>query len=47
VDGVNLNETVKRCLVEAIERRRQNPELKARLKRFVEEDRELLEGLSK
>ena len=47
VDGVSLNETVKQSLVEAIERRRQNPEFKARLKKIIEDDRELLERLAK
>jgi hypothetical protein len=47
VDGVSLNETVKRSLVEAIERRRQNPEFKTRLKKIIEEDRKLLERLAK
>ena len=47
VDGVSLNETVKQSLVEAIERRRQNPEFKTRLKKIIEEDRELLERLAK
>ena len=47
VDGVSLNETVKQSLVEAVERRRNNPEFKARLKKIIEEDRELLERLAK
>jgi hypothetical protein len=47
VDGVSLNETIKQSLVEAIERRRQNPEFKTRLKKIIEEDRELLERLAK
>jgi hypothetical protein len=47
VDGTSLNETVKRSLIEAVERRRKNPEFKARLKRIIEEDRELLERLAK
>jgi len=47
VDGVSLNETVKQSLVEAVERRRKNPEFKARLKKIIEEDRELLERLAK
>ena len=47
VDGVSLNETVKQSLIEAIERRRQNPEFKTRLKKVIEEDRELLERLAK
>jgi hypothetical protein len=47
VDGTSLNETVKQSLIEALERRRNNPEFKARLKRIIEEDRELLERLAK
>lgn len=47
VDGVSLNETVKQSLIEAIERRRKNPEFKTRLKKVIEEDRELLECLAK
>ncbi len=47
VDGVSLNETVRQSLVEAVERRRTNPEFKARLKKIIEEDRELLERLAK
>jgi hypothetical protein len=47
VDGTSLNETVKQSLIEAVERRRKNPEFKARLKEIIEEDRELLERLAK
>ena len=47
VDGVSLNETVKQSLVEAVERRRNDPEFKARLTKIIEEDRELLERLAK
>ena len=47
VDGTSLNETVKQSLLEAVERRRKNPEFRARLTRIIEEDRELLERLAK
>ncbi len=47
VEGTSLNETVKRSLVEAVERRRKNPEFKARLTKIIEEDRELLERLAR
>ena len=47
VDGTSLNETVKRSLLEEVERRRKNPEFKARLTKIIEEDRELLERLAK
>jgi hypothetical protein len=47
VDGVRLNETVEQSLVEAIERCRQNPEFKTRLKKIIKEDRERLERLAK
>jgi hypothetical protein len=46
-DGVSLNETVKRALAEAVERRRKDPEFKKRLRRIIEEDHELLERLAK
>ena len=47
VNGTSLNETVKQSLIEEIERKRSDPEFKARLKRIIEEDRELLERLAK
>jgi hypothetical protein len=47
VDGTSLNEAVKQSLIEAVERRRSNPEFKARLTRIIEQDRELLERLAK
>ena len=46
-EGTSLNETVKQALKEAVERRRKDPEFKARLRRIIEEDRELLERLAK
>lgn len=46
-DGTSLNETVRRSLAEAVERRRRDPKFKARIRRIIEEDRELLERLSK
>jgi hypothetical protein len=46
-EGKSLNETVKQALKEAVERRRQDPEFKTRLRRIIDEDRELLERLAK
>lgn len=46
-EGKSLNETVKRALAEAVQRRREDPEFKARVRRIIEEDRELLERLAK
>ena len=46
-EGQSLNETVKSALRDAVERRRADPKFKARVKRIIEEDRELLERLSK
>jgi hypothetical protein len=46
-EGMSLNETVKQALAEAVERRRRDPKFKARLRRIIEEDRELLERLAK
>jgi hypothetical protein len=47
VDGSSVNETVKQALSEAIERRRSDPSFRARLRRIVSEDQELLERLAK
>ncbi len=47
VEGTSLNETVKRSLFEAVERRRKNPQFKARLAKIIEEDRELLKRLAR
>jgi hypothetical protein len=46
-EGTSLNETVKTAQKEAVERRRKDPQFKARVKRIIEEDRELLERLAK
>lgn len=46
-EGTSLNETVKQALAEAVERRRRDPKFKARVRRIIEEDRELLERLAK
>ena len=46
-EGISLNETVRRALVEAVERRRSDPEFKARIRQIIKEDRELLERLAK
>ena len=45
--GQSVNETVRQALVEAVERRRKDPEFRARLRRVIEEDQELLERLAK
>ena len=45
-DGTSLNETIKQALSEAVQRRRRDPKFKARLRRIIEEDRELLERLA-
>ena len=47
VEGNSVNETVKQALTEAVERRRTDPAFRARLRRIVNEDRELLERLAK
>ena len=46
-EGKSLNETVKYALAEAVQRRREDLEFKARVRRIIEEDRELLERLAK
>jgi hypothetical protein len=46
-DGTSLNETIKQALSEAVQRRRTDPKFKARLRRIIKEDRELLERLAK
>jgi predicted transcriptional regulator len=43
----SLNETVKHALREAVERRRKDPQFRARLQRIIEQDRELLERLAR
>ena len=47
VEGTSLNETVQGALAEAVERRRNDPEFKARVRKIIEQDRELLERLAK
>lgn len=46
-DGNSLDETIKQALKETVERRRGDPEFKARLRRMIEEDRERLERHAK
>ena len=46
-EGLSLNETIKQALKEAVERRRRDPAFKARVRRIIDEDRELLERLAK
>jgi Arc/MetJ family transcription regulator len=43
----SLNETVKIALREAVERRRDDPEFRRRIRRIIQEDTELLERLAK
>ncbi len=45
-EGLSINETIKQALRESIDKRRQDPEFKSRLRRIIEEDRELLERLA-
>jgi hypothetical protein len=46
-EGLTLNETVRRALLEAVEARRADPEFKSRVQRVIEEDRELLGRLAR
>lgn len=46
-EGLSLNETVRRALVESVENRRKDPKFRARVRRIIEQDRELLERLAK
>jgi hypothetical protein len=46
-EGISLNETVRQALAEAVERRRRDPAFKARVRRIIKEDRELLERLAR
>ena len=46
-EGQSVNETVKQALAEAVERRRKDPAFRARLRKVIEEDQELLERLAK
>ena len=46
VEGQSLNETIKQALTEAIERRRKDPKFKARIRKIIEEDREILDRLA-
>ena len=46
-EGLSLNETVRRALVEAVAARRADPEFKSRIQRIIDEDRELLERLAR
>lgn len=45
-DGVSVSDAVRQAIVEHINRRRQDKEFKARLRRIIEEDREVLERLA-
>lgn len=47
VEGKSVNETIKDALTDAVERRRKDPNFRARVRQIIEEDRELLERLAK
>jgi Arc/MetJ-type ribon-helix-helix transcriptional regulator len=47
VEGISLNEAVKQSLAATVAQRRSDPEFKARVAKIIEEDRELLERLTK
>ena len=46
-EGISLNETIRQALVDAVERRRKDPAFKKRLRKIIDQDRELLERLAK
>ena len=46
-EGKSLNETIKHALAEAVQRRREDPEFRERVRRIIEQDRELLERLAR
>lgn len=47
VEGKSVNETIKDALTEAVERKRRDPKFKARVRKIIDEDRELLERLAR
>lgn len=47
VEGQSINETVKEALADAVARRRKDPEFRARLRKIIQEDQELLNRLAK
>ena len=47
LEDASVNETVNRALIEAVDRRRQDPAFRSSLRRIVAEDQELLERLAK
>lgn len=47
VEGISLNETIKQALVEAVERRRGDAAFRSKLEQMIEQDRELLDRLSR
>jgi len=47
VEGKSVNETIKDALAAAVEQRRRDPKFKQRIRKIIEEDRELLERLAK
>jgi predicted transcriptional regulator len=47
VEGKSVNETIRDALTEAVERKRRDPKFKARVRKIIDEDRELLERLAR
>jgi predicted transcriptional regulator len=47
VEGQSIDETVKQSLAAAVEWSRNNPKFKARVAKIIEEDKELLERLTR
>lgn len=45
-DGISVSDAVRQAIVEHIDRRRHDKKFKARLRRLIEEDREVLERLA-
>ena len=47
VEGKSLNDTIQQALIEAVERRRNDRDFKDRLRRIIDQDRELLDRLAR
>lgn len=45
VDGTSLSEAIRQAIAKHIEERRDDPEFKERLRKRLEEDREVMESL--
>jgi hypothetical protein len=47
VEGISLNEAVKRSLIDSVQQRRRDPKFQQRLRQILQEDKELLDRLAK